>query len=96
MDNGTPENPFLPGELWQDFILPNLSVSQRRESTYGWHLRHDVLDRNGEALSGPFAYFMGRGGQMLYLHPDSDMVVVRFGERQQLLHSTLYELAPQN
>lgn len=94
LDNGTPQAPFLPVDMWQDFILPDLTISQRHESTYGWHLRHDVLDREGETLAGPFAYFMGRGGQMLYLLPESDMVVVRFGEHQQLLHSTLYELAP--
>ncbi|GFE63518.1 serine hydrolase domain-containing protein [Litoreibacter roseus] len=95
LDNGKPEDPFLPEDLWQDFIRPDLTISQRREGAYGWHLRHDVLDRDGEALAGPFTYFMGRGGQMLYLLPDSDMVVVRFGERPQLLHSTLYELGLQ-
>ena len=96
LNNGTPEVPFLPADLWQDFIRPDLTTSERHESTYGWHLRHDVLDRGGEALAGPFAYFMGRGGQMLYLLPDSDIVVVRFGESPQLLHSTLYELIPPN
>lgn len=95
LDNGTPEDPFLPEHLWQVFILPDLTVSQRRQGTYGWHLRHDVLDRENEPLAGPFAYFMGRGGQIIYLLPDSDMVVVRFGERPQLLHSTLYELGLQ-
>lgn len=94
LNNGTPEAPFLPNDLWRDFIRPDLTASVRQEGTYGWHLRHDVLDRDGEKLAGPFAYFMGHGGQMLYLLPDSDMVVVRFGERLQLLHSTLYELAP--
>ncbi|MFQ6547209.1 serine hydrolase domain-containing protein [Aestuariibius sp. 2305UL40-4] len=96
LDNGTPDDPFLPEDLWRDFVRPELDVSLRRESAYGWHLRHDVLDRDGEALAGPFAYFMGHGGQMLYLLPDSDMVVVRFGDGLQLLHSTLYELAPPN
>lgn len=94
LDNGTPEAPFLPDDLWRDFIRPDLAASVRQQGTYGWHLRHDVLDRKGETLAGPFAYFMGHGGQMLYLLPDSDMLVVRFGERLQLLHSTLYELAP--
>lgn len=96
LNNGTSEEPFLPDDLWQEFVQPKLADAQRREGSYGWHLRHDVLDRNGAALAGPFAYFMGRGGQMLYLLPDSDMVVIRFGERPQLLHSTLYELAPPN
>lgn len=94
LDNGTPGEPFLPEYLWREFILPDLTVSQRHESTYGWHLRHDILDREGERLAGPFAYFMGHGGQMLYILPESDMVVVRFGDRLQLLHSTLYELVP--
>ena len=96
LENGTSEDPFLPVDLWQEFILPDLTISLRHESTYGWHLRHDILDRDGETLAEPFAYFMGHGGQMLYLLPESDMVVVRFGEHQQLLHSTLYELAPPN
>lgn len=94
LNNGTPEAPFLPNDLWRDFIRPDLTASVRQEGIYGWHLRHDVLDRDGEKLAEPFVYFMGHGGQMLYLLPDSDMVVVRFGERLQLLHSTLYELAP--
>ncbi|NSX56413.1 serine hydrolase domain-containing protein [Parasulfitobacter algicola] len=94
LENGTPNEPFLPDDLWRDFIIPELAVSLRHESTYGWHLRHDVLDRDGETLAGPFAYFMGHGGQMLYLLPENNMVVVRFGERPQLLHSTLYELSP--
>ncbi|WP_208350660.1 serine hydrolase domain-containing protein [Pseudaestuariivita rosea] len=94
LNNGTPADPFLPEDLWRDLILPQLEASQRRQGAYGWHLRHDVLDRDGEKLSGPFAYFMGHGGQILYLLPDHDIVVVRFGARPQLLHSTLYEVSP--
>ncbi|GFE63143.1 serine hydrolase [Litoreibacter roseus] len=56
LDNGTPEQPFLADNPWRDFILPDLAVSQRREGSYGWHLRHDVLDHEGETLAGPFAY----------------------------------------
>ena len=91
--NGTPDEPFLPRAPWSEFILPDLGPA-RREGVYGWHIRHDVLDREGEPLSGPFAYAMGHDGQIMYLLPDHDAVVVRFGATPQLLHSTLYELAP--
>jgi CubicO group peptidase (beta-lactamase class C family) len=91
-DNGRPGEPFLPEALWRDLLLPDLGAEARREGTYGFQVRHDVLDRKGEALQGPFAYFMGHGGQMVYVLPEQDAVVVRFGERPQLLHSTLYEL----
>ncbi len=94
LDNGAPEKPFLPQVLWRDFLLPNLDVQVRRQGAYGDQLRHDVLDRPGEPAQGPFAYFMGLDGQMVYLLPNQDAVVVRFGERVQLLHSTLYELFP--
>lgn len=94
LDNGTPEEPFLPPDLWRAFVLPDLAPEARRAGAYGLHLRHDVLDREGEALRGPFAYLMGQGGQVVYLVPGADLVAVRFGERPQLLHSTLYELLP--
>jgi hypothetical protein len=51
----------------------------------------------GEVIrqAGPFAYMMGHGGQIAYLLPGQDAIVVRFGAQAQLLHSTLYEvLAP--
>jgi len=96
LENGATDAPFLPEALWQDWLLPQLSPDQRRAGAYGWHLRHDVLDREGAGVAGPFAYFMGHGGQMVYLLPEQDAVVVCFGETPQLLHSTLYELlAPQ-
>ena len=94
LDNGTPDDPFLPEPLWRAFLMPALGAEARRRGAYGLHVRHDVLDRKGEAVRGPFAYLMGHGGQMVYLLPEQDTVVVRFGERPQLLHSTLYELAP--
>ena len=92
--NGTSDEPFLPPELWREFILPELG-DERRSCVYGWHIHHDVLDRDGEALAGPFSYMMGYGGQVVYLLPDpvSPRVVVRFGATTQLLHSTLYELS---
>ena len=92
LGNGTPDVPFLPDPLWREFALPDLDPKVRREGVYGAHIRHDMLDRPGEAIAGPFAYLMGHGGQMVYLLPDENAVVVRFGERPQLLHSTLYEL----
>ena len=49
-----------------------------------------MLDRPGEPLQGPFAYFFGSRGQTVYLMPERDLVVVRFGGKIQLLHSTLY------
>lgn len=61
-----------------------------RDGTYGPHVYHNVLDRAGERLQGRFTYMMGNGGQVVYLMPDADLVVVRFGGRVQLLHSTLY------
>ncbi len=92
LDNGTEAAPLLPDELWQGFVNPDLAPEIRSAGAYGAHLRHDVLDRAGAAAAGPFAYFFGHGGQLLYLLPDQDAVVVRFGGQMQLLHSTLYEL----
>lgn len=56
------------------------------------HIRHDLLDRAGENIQGPFAYFFGHQGQIVYFLPDKGIVAVRFGAQPQLLHSTLYEL----
>ena len=91
--NGGAE-PFLQPDLWQDFILPDLTPAARQQGVYGWHIRHDVLDRDGAGIAGPFAYMTGLDGQMVYLIPGADTVVVRFGERVQLLHSTIYDLFP--
>lgn len=88
--------PFLPPDLWHDFILPDLAPEVRQQGSYGWHIRHDVLDRADAGLAGPFAYMTGLDGQMVYLIPGADTVVVRFGERVQLLHSTIYDLFPAN
>ena len=93
--NGTAADPVLPDGLWRNWILPDLTPDARRAGAYGWHLRHDVLDRAGEALQGPFAYMAGHGGQAVYLLPATNTVVGRFGARPQLLHSTLYELFPE-
>ena len=90
--NGTPELPLLPDAVWRDWNLPDLPPEARRRSAYRGHLRHDVLDRAGAGIAGPFAYAMGHRGQVLYLLPGADAVVVRFGDAPQLLHSTLYEV----
>ncbi|WP_167648122.1 hypothetical protein [Mameliella alba] len=95
LQNGTGAHPFLPDTLWRDWILPDLAPASRHAGAYGGHLRHDVLDRPDEALQGPFAYMAGHGGQVVYLLPARDTVVVRFGARPQLLHTTLYELFPE-
>ena len=94
LENGV-DDPFLPQDLWQEWIAPDLPDPTRAVGHYGWHLRHDVLDRQGEALSGPFSYFAGHDGQIVYLLPEQDAVVVRFGAKPQLLHSTLYTLFSQ-
>lgn len=88
MENGM----GLPEPLWRDLILPDLPPEVRRAGAYGLQVRHDVLDRTGEPAQGPFAYMMGHGGQVTYMLPPLDAVVVRFGEAPQLLHSTLYEV----
>lgn len=92
LDNGTETAPFLPEALWQEFLDPVLPAEQRGKGAYGYQIRHDILDRPGEAVAGHFAYFLGHDGQVVYLLPEQRAVVVRFGERQQLLHSTLYQL----
>jgi CubicO group peptidase (beta-lactamase class C family) len=93
MRNGTPEAPFLPQPLWREWVGADLAPDIRARGVYGHHLRHDVLDRPGERLAGPFDYMLGQGGQVLYLLPGEDMVVLRVGERMQRLHSTLYAAA---
>jgi CubicO group peptidase (beta-lactamase class C family) len=90
MRNGTPETPFLPEPLWREWMGLDLSPDAHAKGVYGHHLRHDVLDRPGEAIAGAFSYMLGQGGQVLYLLPDEDIVAIRFGERMQRLHSTLY------
>lgn len=88
--NGTPERPFLSEELWNLYFGTGLSPKARTTGAYGTHIRHNILDRKGEALQGSFSYMMGQGGQIVYMMPAKDLVVVRFGDRHSLLHSTLY------
>ena len=89
--NGGDAEPFLPDELWRYWIGADIPADARVHGVYRTQMRYDILDRAGEPLAGPFAYFLGQGGQVVYLKPESDLVVVRFGEGLQLLHSTLYE-----
>ncbi len=89
-NNGTPGTPLLPKPLWRAFLGHDLNLPTLRKGHYGLHIRHNILDRSGEPLQGRFAYFMGRGGQVVYIMADKRFVVVRFGDKQQLLHSTLY------
>jgi CubicO group peptidase (beta-lactamase class C family) len=91
--NGTVAEPFLPPELWRQLFGLEHQPAELRAGVYGYHLRHDVLDRPGKRLQGKFAYMLGQGGQVLYMMPQEDLVVLRFGEKMQLLHSTLYDVA---
>lgn len=88
--NGSPEMPFLPEPLWRDYLGLDVPLDLRLADHYGNHTLQNVLDRKGEDLQGPFSYFMGQNGQILYIMPERQLVVYRAGERYQLLHSTLY------
>lgn len=90
--NGLPSAPFLSADRLKLISPKRYSEPLLREGVYGLHVRHDILDREGEALQGPFTYFIGHGGQLVYLKPREDLVVVRFGRKHTLLHSTLYYL----
>ncbi len=90
MHNGDEEDPFLPDALWHELFGAALAPTDRAAGSYGVHIYHDVLNRDGEPLQGSFSYMLGRGGQVVYMMPEKKLVVVRFGEGNQLLHSTLY------
>lgn len=90
MRNGSPADPFLPREIWRAFFGKHHRPADLVDGVYGLHVRHNILDRQGEDLQGAFTYMMGQGGQIVYMMPEKDLVVVRFGERHSLLHSTLY------
>lgn len=90
MRNGSPEAPFLPDDLWREYFGADLPPEARRDGAYGLHVYHNVLDRDGEALQGRFTYLFGSRGQVVYMMPERDLVVARFGGKIQLLHSTLY------
>ena len=88
--NGDAKTEFLPDELRRELLGQEIDEAALRDGVYGLHVRHDVLDRDGESLQGRFTYFSGSGGQIVYLMPEKELVVVRFGDKIQLLHSTLY------
>lgn len=90
MHNGNVEDPFLPDALWRELFGATLAPADRAIGSYGVHIYHDVLNRAGEPLQGSFSYMLGRGGQVVYMMPEKKLVVVRFGDGNQLLHSTLY------
>lgn len=91
MGNGTPGHPLLSDESYKAFLGQDLQDDELRKGVYRLHAWHNILDRPGELLQGRFTYFMGNGGQAVYLMPEKDLIVVRFGSNPQLLHSTLYE-----
>ena len=92
MDNGSKDKPFLPQNLWNEFFGKNLKDDQVLKGAYANQTRYDILNRKGQALQGRFIYFMGHNGQVVYLMPEKNLIVIRFGEKPQLLHSTLYEV----
>ncbi|NOT71852.1 MAG: serine hydrolase, partial [Hyphomicrobium sp.] len=92
-NNGTADAPFLPQNVWQQFMGENLANEDLSKGGYANQVYFNILDRPGEALSGRFAYFMGSRGQTTYLMPDKKLVVVRFGGQIQRLHSLLYGVA---
>ncbi len=89
-NNGSASAPFLSPEYNKLLNAERYSNAELQKGVYGLHVRHDILDLAGEPLSGPFTYFLGHGGQIVYMKPADDLVVVRFGRRHTLLHSTLY------
>lgn len=90
LKNGTSQTKLLPTDLWRQYLGLDLGYEDIRNGHYGLHIFRNVLDRDGEPLQGPFSYMLGRGGQVVYLMPEKDLIVVRFGGKVQLLHSTLY------
>lgn len=88
--NGDADAPFLAAPYAKLVSAERYDGDALQMGVYGLHIRHDILDRAGEPLQGPFTYFLGHGGQIVYMKPEDDLVVVRFGRRHTLLHSTLY------
>ncbi len=91
-DNGNNGEPFLTPPLWRKFFGVDLRPEALNKGVYANHARYDILNRKGEELQGRFTYFMGHSGQVMYLMPEKKLIVVRFGDNPQLLHSTLYEI----
>lgn len=83
---------FLADPINRHFLGTDSPFYDTRTVSYRSQIRYDILDRAGEGIQGYFKYFLGQGGQTVYLIPNENMVVIRFGEKHQLLHSTLYEI----
>lgn len=88
-DNGG-DDPILSPEWYDHFLGSDYLDAERHVGQYQSQIHYDILDRDGEELKGPFLFFSGLDGQIAYLVPDEDLIVVRFGDRFQRLHSTLY------
>lgn len=88
MNNGGGQ--FLRLDLWADYFGRTLAAAERRKGAYGLHIYQNVLDRAGEPLQGPFSYMFGSRGQVVYMMPGKKLALVRFGDGNPLLHSTLY------
>lgn len=89
MNNGTPEAPFLPREMWQLYFGSEVDARARHNGYYGLHVYQNILDLPGDHLQGPFTFLFGSRGQVVYIMPQRQLVVIRFGEKVQRLHSTL-------
>ncbi|MEM8973170.1 MAG: serine hydrolase [Pseudomonadota bacterium] len=89
MRNGSQEQPFLPRKLWELYFGEHVSTAKRHDGYYGIHVYQNVLDLPGNHLKGRFTFMFGSRGQVVYMMPERELVVVRFGDRVQRLHSTL-------
>ncbi len=87
------DEPILSPEWFDYFLGRDLTDDERHVGQYRSQIRYDILDRDGEELQGPFLYFTGLDGQISYLVPDEDLIMIRFGDGYQLLHSSLYRLS---
>ncbi len=88
--NNGGDHAILSPEWYGYFLGGDYRDDERHVGQYRSQVRYDILDRDDEQLQGPFLYFAGLDGQVAYLIPDEDLVVVRFGDDYQHLHSTLY------
>ncbi|MEM9134777.1 MAG: serine hydrolase domain-containing protein [Actinomycetota bacterium] len=84
------DDPLLSPEWFDYFLGRDHTDDERHVGQYRSQIRYDILDREGEELQGPFLYFSGLDGQLAYLMPDENLIVIRFGDGNQLLHSGLY------
>ncbi len=91
--NGNRDAPLLSVAMHAYWMGSDLSVQQRHKGVYRSFARYDILDREGEKVQGPFHYFLGQNGQIVYFLPEKNAVAIRFGDGIALLHSGLYALA---